>query len=218
MSPVSPRLRPLWFALAGLVAAWLFALAGFAVVRHLKPTPDKVRALLQSTDLSKLSPEERRRVLRQLADLLNRLKPDDRREARMAAEWRGWLQQMTEAEKAELLDLTLPTGITQMMSAFEQMPEAQRRRTLEDSLRRLREARQQTDGAGDPAGAGGAGEDPFASLPPEARERLVSKGIKTFMDEGSADTKAQLQPLVEELQRSMETGGGFRRRRPAGPR
>ena len=57
----------------------------------------------------------------------------------------------------------------------------------------------------------------IASLSPEARDRIVSKGLKTFMDEGSADTRAQLQPLVEELQRNMETGGSFRNRRRPGP-
>ena len=215
---MSPRSRPLWYSLAGLIAAWAIAYGGFALVRHLKPSPAKIRALLQSTDLSKLSPEERRKAIRRLAELLNALKPEDRREARLAGEWRAWLTQMSEPEKAELLELTLPSGVTQMLSAFEQMPEAQRRRSIEDSLRRLREARLQNAEAGEGGNASpDPGEDPFATLSPEARDRIVSKGLKTFMDEGSADTRAQLQPLVEELQRNMETGGSFRNRRRLGP-
>jgi len=208
---MSPRQRPLILAVAGLVLAWLIAFAGFAIVRHLKPTPEKVRSLLQSTDLSKLSPEQRKAVLKKLAALLNQLSAEDRRKARMAPEWRPLFKQMTDIEKGELLEETLPSGVTQMLAAFEEMPENKRRQAIEDSIRRLREARLQADPDGD---AGwGAGPDGM-ELPPELREKAVSQGLRTFMDQGSADTKAQMQPLLEELQRNMESGRGFGRRRP----
>lgn len=213
---MSPRSRPIWFSIAAVLLAWVVAFAGFQVVRYLKPTPAKVRALLDSSKLSTLSPEERRRVIRRVAELLNRLKPEDRREARLASEWGPWLEQLSDSEKTEFLELTVPSGITQMLAAFEQMPEAQRRRSIEESLRRLREARLEAaaneDSSPDPSAP-----DPFANLSPEARDRIVTRGLRTFMDEGSADTRAQLQPLVEEIQRSMENGGVLRNPRRMGP-
>ncbi len=212
---MSPRQRPLILAVAGLAVAWLLAYGGFSLVRSLKPTPDKVRALIRSNNLASLTPEQRRVVLRKLAALLNQLSPEDRRNARMAPEWRAFLDQMSDAEKAELLEETLPSGVTQMLAAFEQMPENKRRQAIEDSVRRLREARLQADPE---AGASTNGPLDGMELTPELREKVVTTGLKSFMDQGSADTKAQLQPLMEELQRSMESGRGFPRRRPPGPR
>ena len=218
---VSSRLRPLWYSLAGLVLAWILAMAGFAIVRHNKATPEKIWALLQSTDLSKLSPEDRKRALARLADLLNRLTPEDRRKARISGEWGRWMKQMTTGEKTELIEKTLPSGINQMLSAFEQMPDAQRRKVIGESIQQMRQARAEaeaegTEGSPGPA-AGEGGGDPFADLPQDTREKIVAGGLKSFMDQGSADTKAQLQPLIEELQRSMENGGRMGRRRPLRP-
>jgi hypothetical protein len=212
---MSPRQRPLILSIAGLALAWILAYSGFSLVRSLKPTPDKVRALIRSNDLASLTPEQRRNVLRKLAALLNQLSPEDRRTARMTPEWRAFLSQMSDAEKGDLLEQTLPSGVNQMLAAFEQMPENKRRQAIEDSVRRLREARLQADPDAAPSTNGMLeGMD----LTPELREKVVSTGLKTFMDQGSADSKAQLQPLLEELQRSMESGRGFPRRRPPAPK
>ena len=220
VSGVSSRLRPLWYSLAGLVVAWILAMGGFAIVRHNKATPEKIWALLQSTDLSKLSPEDRKRTLARLADLLNRLTPEDRRKARISGEWGRWMKQMTADEKTELIERTLPSGINQMLSAFEQMPDAQRRKVIGESIQQMRQARAEAEAEGaegsQAPGVGEGGGDPFADLPQETRDKIVAGGLRSFMDQGSADTKAQLQPLIEELQRSMENGGRIGRRR--GPR
>ncbi len=216
---MSSRLRPLWYSLAGLILAWILAMAGFAIVRHNKATPEKIWALLQSTDLSKLDPEDRKRALARLAELLNRLTPEDRRKARLSGEWGRWMKSMTAEEKTELIEKTLPSGINQMLSAFEQMPDAQRRKVIGESIQQMRQARAEAEAEGAEGGASpgaGEGSDPFADLPQETREKIVAGGLKSFMDQGSADTKAQLQPLIEELQRSMENGGRLGRRR--GPR
>ena len=137
---MSPRRRPLIIALAALALAWALALAGFAVARHLRSTPEKVRAYLRGVDFAKLSPEARRQALRRLAAMLNALSPEDRRAARLNREFAGWFRIMDEAEKGEFLELTVPAGFNQMLLAFEKMPEDKRRKTIEDSLRRLREA------------------------------------------------------------------------------
>lgn len=201
---MSPRRRPLIIALAALALAWALALGGFVIARHLQITPEKVRAYLHAVDFAKLSPEARRQALRRLAAMLNALSPEDRRTARLNQEFTGWFRHMDEAEKGEFLELTVPAGFNQMLLAFEKMPEDKRRKTIEESLRRLREAQ--------PPGADGT--SPSPELSPELRDRMVKLGVKTFLDQGSAETKAELQPVLEEMQRSMESGRLFRSGRP----
>lgn len=201
---MSSRRRPLIIALAALALAWALALGGFAVARHLRITPEKVRAYLRGVDFAKLSPEARRQALRRLAAMLNALSPEDRRAARLNREFAGWFRIMDEAEKGEFLELTVPAGFNQMLLAFEKMPEDKRRKTIEDSLRRLREEQ--------PPGDSGTSPSPEISL--ELRNKMVTLGVKTFLDQGSAETKAELQPVLEEMQRSMESGRLFRSGRP----
>ncbi|MSU34036.1 MAG: hypothetical protein EXS36_02790 [Pedosphaera sp.] len=207
---MSPRRRPLIIALAALVIAWVIALGGFTVARHFKVTPEKVRAYLRGVDFAKLSPEARRQALRTLATMLNALSPEDRRAARLDREFAAWFRRMDEAEKGEFLELTVPAGFNQMLLAFEKMPEDKRRKAIEDSLRRLRETQPQGDT--DPSGNTGTIQAPEIST--ELRDKMVKLGVKTFLDQGSAETKAELQPVLEEMQRSMESGRLFRSRRP----
>ncbi len=208
---MSARSRPLLIAFAVVAVIWAMALGGMAVARHLKVSPEKVRSYLAGLDLAKLSPEQRRAVLRKLATLLNALSPEDRRAARMSREFAAFFRTLTDAEKGEFLELTLPAGFNEMLSAFEQMPEEKRRKAVEDTLRRMREQAAAAD-AGEPSG-----NTPGEELSPELREKMVKAGVKAFMDQGSPETKAELQPVLEEMQRNMESGRLFRPvRRPRG--
>lgn len=210
---MSPRRRPLFLALTALLLAWGLALGGFAIARHLKVTPDKVNAFLTATDLSRLTPEQRRAALRKLAGMLNRLSLEERRAVRFGAAWDRWFRELEVAEKGELMELTLPTGFNQMLTAFEQLPPEKRRDAIENTVRRMREARERL-AAEAPEEFAGDTNDP-ANLSPELRDKMVSLGVKTFMDQGSAETKAELQPVLEEMQQNMESGRLFRgRRRP----
>ncbi|MBN8247235.1 MAG: hypothetical protein J0L84_07300 [Verrucomicrobia bacterium] len=209
---MSPRTRTLALTAASILAVWMLALGGFAWARHSKITPDRVTAYLASLDFRNLPPAERLRALRKLAAWLNALSPEERRRVRRDPAWAAWLQSMDDAEKGELLELTLPTGFGQMLTAFEQLPEDQRRKTVEETLRRLREDREAAESDGSPA----PGSE--AELSPELREKMVTLGVKSFMEQGSPETKAQLQPVLEEMQRAMESGRLFRPpRRPRIP-
>jgi hypothetical protein len=156
-------------------------------------------------DLSKLSGDERARALRKLADMVNRLSAEERRQMRFGRPAGDWFNQMTEEEKVQFVEATMPTGFKQMITAFEELPEDKRKRTVDGALRRLRE--QQARGG---AGEGQGTNDPPISPELEAKVRTI--GLKTFYSESSAQTKAELAPLLEELQRAMESGRAFRGR------
>lgn len=200
---LSQRQRALVWAAVVLVGIWALAAAGFIVARNAKVTAEKVRAYVESVDLAKLSAAERARVLQELADKLNRLSREERQRLRLDRTAFAWFEQMTEEEKGQFIEATMPTGFKQMISAFEEMPEERRRRAVDNALRSLREASTRMQGG---AAVVGVTNPPPISEELEARVRTI--GLKTFYSQSSAQTKAELAPVLEELQRVMEMGGG----------
>jgi len=208
---MSPRRRLLLLASLALGLAWAVAYGGFALARGFKVTPERIARFLQSTDFAKLNPQQRIQALRRLAEMLNRLSPEDRRAARMEGEFRKFFQELSVAEKGEFLELTVPTGFNQMLLAFEQMPEDRRRRAIADSVRRLRAARERPAEGEERPLEEGTNRPP--ELTPELQEKVVTLGLKSFYEGGSPDVKAEMAPLVEELQQTLERGRFFRERR-----
>jgi len=207
---MSSRYRPLIFAVIGLVSVWVIAMAGFYIARNSEMTAEKIRAYVEETDFAKLSGDARAKALRELADKLNRLSAEERRQSRRDGLGRSWFGQMTEAEKAEFLELTMPTGFKQMIAAFEQLPEEKRKKTIDDAVKRMREAREQEGEDGGLAGTRRGTNSP--ALSKELQEKVATIGLKTFYSESSAQAKAELAPLMDEIQRSMESGRAFRNR------
>jgi hypothetical protein len=205
---ISQRQRAVIWAGIGLVAIWAAAFAGYSIFKSLKVTAEKVRAHMEATDLSKLSGEERARAIQRLADMLNKLSPEDRREMRLGRAAEAWFALMTEEEKGAFIEATMPTGFKQMITAFEEQPPERRKRAIDDALKRLREASSQMEAEQAVVG-GGTNRPP---LSPELEAKVRSIGLKTFYGESSAQTKAELAPLMEEIQRSMESGRMMRGR------
>jgi uncharacterized membrane protein len=210
---IAQRWRPVVFALIALLAIWAIAIAGFTIARNSKVTAEKVRAYVESTDLSKLKGEARAKALRKLADMLNRLSIEERQQARMERLATAWFNEMTEDERAQFIEATMPTGFKQMLTAFEQLPEDKRRRTVEDAFRRLKEQESKAR-----SGDFGGSPETLTNQPPVLSKELEAKirtiGLQTFYSQSSAQTKAELAPVLEELQKVMESGRPFRGGRP----
>jgi len=207
---MSQRWRPVFFSALAILAIWLVASVGYLIARNSRMTAEKVKAYADSVDLSKLSAAARAKAIQELADKLNALSGEERRRARLDRTSGRWFEQMTEEEKGQFIEATMPTGFKQMLSAFEQLPEDKRRRAIDDSLRRLKEA-QAKMGSGDTNALGGPG-GTNAPLSAELQAKVRTIGLKTFYSQSSAQTKAEMAPVLEELQKVMESGRPFRQR------
>lgn len=203
LRPVTnPRFKPLIIAAASLLAVWVLAIGSFKLAAHLKMTAEKMVAEVRAIDLSKLDGATRAKRLRELADKLNQLSGDERRRARRNREWdRLWVQ-MSEEEKGEFIERTMPTGFQQMITAFEKMTEDKRLQAITNTLARLQRIR---DGELPPEG--GTNRPPMSD---ELQKKVITTGLKTFYSQSSAQTKAEMAPVLEEMQRLMESGRLFR--------
>jgi hypothetical protein len=173
------------------------------IAANAKVTADKVVAAVRETDLNRLSAAERAKRLRELADKLNALNGDERRRARANREWDRLWAQMSEEEKGEFIELTMPTGVKQMLTAFENLTEDKRRYAVTNAIARLKKQREE-----ELPGDGGPEPD---DLSEELQKKMITTGLKTFYAESSAQTKAEVAPLLEEMQRMMQSGRLFRR-------
>lgn len=204
------RLAIQTLALVG--AIWAVALMAFSLARNARVTPEKLLAFTQQTDLSQLRGEARAKALRELARQLNALPMEDRRRARLDGSIWSWFEKMTEEEKAQFVEATLPTGMRQMLTAFEELPEDRRHRAIDDALKRLRQAGNEVSSGAELGEQAGTNSP---SLSPELEARIRTIGLKTFYSQSSAQTRAELAPVLEELQRAMQSGRMLdRRRRP----
>jgi hypothetical protein len=196
------RTKTLLLALAALAGVWLVAWAGYAVAQHRKITADKVKALLAQTDLNRVTTLDRPKVLAELARQLNALSFEERRDARLNGEWDRLFAAMTEEERRAFIEGTMPTGVKKMISHFEQLPEATRKKTVDDAFKRLRESERARGGEA----ADGARPGERVPFSEDTRQRMVTMGLNTFFKESSSRTQAEVMPLLEEMQRSMERG------------
>jgi hypothetical protein len=197
---LNPRYRPVRLALVALAFIWLATWGGFHLAARAKMTAPKFSAYAAALDLDRLSGEPRARALRALADKLNRLPIEDRRRVRLERVPDRLFAQMTEEEKAEFIEATMPTGFKQMIASFEQLPADKRKRAVDRAVKQLQAARE---------GEGGFWEERRGTNAPpavseELQRKILTLGLRAFYRDSSAQTKAEVAPLLEELQRAME--------------
>jgi hypothetical protein len=139
------------------------------------------------------------------------MSPEERQKARIERAGRRWFDQMTEDEKGTFIEATMPSGFKQMLTAFEELPEDKRRRAVDDAVRRLKQTQAKiASGELDPSAAMQGTNDVQLSEELQAKVRTI--GLKAFYSQSSAQTKAELAPVLEELQKVMESGRMLRNR------
>src|SRR5206468_11167425 len=124
----------------------------------------------------------------------------------MDGDWSRWFTAMTEEEKAAFIEATMPTGFKQLIASFEKLPEEKRRKTVDDAFKRLKEAQANPPGAGAGPAAAEFGTNTPPVLSEELRRKVTGIGLNSFYSQSSAQTKAELAPLLEEMQRSFQSG------------
>ena len=205
--PMNARRRPLVFAAAALVAAWMLAMGGYAVSEHFKMTAEKLRAYLTQNDLARLSGAARAKALKDLEDAINALSPEERRLARLGKLWDRWFNEMSPDEQGRFLDATLPSGFKQMLDSFAALRPEQRQRSIDNAIKNLREARESSPEEFEKANAGRTN---GPVLSEDLQKKVALIGLKSVYTGGSAQSKAELAPLMEEIQKNMESGRMFR--------
>jgi hypothetical protein len=206
------RRRSLLYALVGMAVVWIVALGGYFFAKSSRVTPETVAYYLHSVDLSKLSGEPRAKALRDLANQMKVLPIDERRRARTDGEWARWFAEMSEEEKGAFIEATFPSGFKQMLTSFEQLPEEKRKLAIARAIGDLKKARENPDSPESTRTNWWRGTNGPPELSQDLQQKVVKIGLKSFYSESSAQAKAELAPLLEEMQRTMESGALFRRR------
>ena len=180
------------YGVVALLAVWLVAGLGVWFVRSHRMTTEKAVAYLEAHRLEGLPAEERARVIQSLAEQVNQLSFEERQKFRYEDRLRERFQQMTPAEQHRYIDLTLPKGLKQMMTAFNEMTPAKRKQIV---TRALADIGRMHDEAGL--------KDAKHALSDANLKRIVDDGMKSFIRDASADTKLDLQPVIEQIQLIM---------------
>jgi hypothetical protein len=199
------RLRPLLIAAAAIAIIWILAAACYGIAKNSKMSVEKVEHYVRSIDFARLSAADRSRVIMELAAKLNALSREERQRARLDAVWKPWFAMMTDAEKEQFIEATVPNDVKQMLDAFEQMPSEKRKKAVEMAVNNLKKAAEESND-----NQTNSSTNAVMQLSPEMVQQAETLGLKTFYTEGSPETKAELAPLIEEVQNMMESGHPIR--------
>ena len=193
------RNRPLLIGLGAMVLAWLLAWSSYVICKHSRMTAEKVNEYQRSIDLARLSAADRLKALKTLAEKLNALSPEERQLWRLDLEW---FRQLSDEEKAFFIDAFLPGEMQVALRMFEQWPKERQQEEIDKALKELR------SNAADPGSMkfSGLRGTNAPVINPELDKKIRTIGLTTLYSKGSAQTKADLAPLLMEVQRQFESG------------
>ena len=184
---MSPRARPLLIGAVCLALVWAGVVALRAFARTQATTAASVAAWIDATPVPAAGSPERAAYLADLTDRVNRLRGPDRMDAGLETRLRATFAALSDAEQSAYLDATLPKGFDQLMLVLNAMDPAERRRMVDEAQRRIAEE---------------GGPPPELSGP--QLERIVDEGMRSYLSDANAQTKLDLQPLVEQMQASLQ--------------
>jgi len=185
----------LFRGVVGLALLWglVFLVVSFAKAR--KPTAEKVAKFQNENRLSEIEdPDERREIVEKMATMLNQMEASELNalsERDDEDPRRGFFREMNADEQRLFMERRVGRAFEQIMQSFNEMDRDERKRIVERSLKQMRE---------DGTGPGGEG---LEEADPEIVEKMTEAGLKAYYEDASVETKIDLAPLMEEMQRSM---------------
>jgi hypothetical protein len=81
------------------------------------------------------------------------------------------------------------------------MPEDKRKKTIEKTLKNLRDQEARLETGADSTNNQGTNQPPIT---PELEDKIKNIGLKSYYSQSSAETKAELAPVLEEMQNVMQ--------------
>ena len=178
-----------------LAAVWAVAAGTVHWLHASQPTAASITDYLAHTDVSARSGRDREKTIRSLESQLNDVTFDERQRLQRSGVTRKFFRALTPAEQAAFLDATLPTDFRQMMDAFNQMEPAKRKQFVEHAVDEMKKHE---------------GEGPPPGVDEQMNQRFIDQGLKSFYTDASSDTKLDLAPLIEQMQRNLQGVGGPR--------
>ena len=177
-----------------LAAVWLLAYGVIYALSASKPTAESVSAYLHRTDLSRLQGNDRARAITKLETQLNDVSLDDRQHLQRSGDLHRLFLTLTPGEQEAFLDATLPADFRQIMEAFNKMNPDKRREFVAHAVDEMQ--KHASDGQGGPP----------PDVDPKVRDRFMHQGLRSFYKDASPDTKLDLAPLIEQMQRNLQMG------------
>jgi hypothetical protein len=196
---MSRQQSPVFIAICAIVVTWILAWSGYVIFKHSKITAEKVKQYQASMDLAHLSTADRLKALKGLVERLNALSPEEREKWKLEMDW---FRQLTEEEKAYFIDAFMPGEMKLALQMFERWPKARQQEEIDHAFKEL-QANAATPGRRTSLGPGGTNAPPVS---PELDKKIRTLGLNTLYSQGSAQTKAELAPLLIEVQHQFESG------------
>lgn len=182
-------MRSIWIGALALAVIWLVAGAVIFFARAAQPTPEKIQAFIAANPLDGQDATARGKVIERTALQLNRLTFEQRRELHKTRAVPQFFEHLTDGERSHFLDLTLPEGFLQVMTALNKMTAEKRQRLVQRVLDDIRQ------------------NDPQAAerLNGPEVQKVMAHGFSSFYRDADANVKLEFAPVIEELQRATQS-------------
>lgn len=185
-----------------LVGVWLLVWGVRAAAGTQRATAERLRGSIERAGFADWSnhrtppdpqlAKTRERELRKIAGIVNQLDFHEREKSREERIGEDFFRRLSTEEKALFIDLTVSESMNRFMEALDAMPEADRKRFVEDGLEEIAAGRTEEE----IRRSRELGEDLLA--------KVTSEGMRAYYEKASTDTKLDLAPLMEAMNEVMQ--------------
>ena len=177
-----------------LLGIWAVAYGIIFVLKATKPTAESVGTYLAHTDISKQQGKERARTITRLEDQLNDVSFDDRHKLQRSGSLHKFFVALTPGEQKPFSTPPSPPTSTRSWTPST--------RWTPKSASNSWPTRSKTCKNGRRMGKAG----PPPDVDPKLRDRFIDQGLRSLYKDASPDTKLDLAPLIEQMQRNLQMG------------